>query len=111
MLAVSGPSLLRRMALAIPDAILHRRAFHSLTEGLREEHGEQLKEWDRMVREWTVDHSKPNPYDVPEDGTRSLGFLLSPFLTRFLRRHPRSNQTATGRRGERTNENGGCFSL
>lgn len=67
-----GRSLLRKMALAIPDAILHRRAFHSLTDGLKEEHGEQLKEWDLMVREWTADHSKPNPYEVPEDGTYSF---------------------------------------
>lgn len=61
--------MLRKMALAIPQAILHRRAFHAFTEGLRSEHAEQLVDWEKMVREWTVDHTKANPYEVAEDCT------------------------------------------
>lgn len=59
--------MLRKMALAIPQAILHRRAFHAFTEGLKSEHADQLVDWEKMVREWTVDHTKPNPYEVAED--------------------------------------------
>lgn len=72
--------MLRKMALAIPQAILHRRAFSALTEGLREEHANQLVDWERMVREWTVDHSQPNPYEIPED-SKSLRCILWAIFT------------------------------
>lgn len=56
------------MVLAVPQCIVHHQAFHAFTEGLKEQHGEQLIQWDAMVREWTTDHSKPCPYDLPEEG-------------------------------------------
>ncbi|KAJ6448048.1 hypothetical protein C8R47DRAFT_971630 [Mycena vitilis] len=62
-----GNSLLRKMALAIPKAMLHSRAFHAFTEGLREEHEEELMKWEKDVREWEQDNTKPCPYDYPED--------------------------------------------
>ncbi|KAJ7872115.1 hypothetical protein B0H13DRAFT_2349622 [Mycena leptocephala] len=42
-----GNSLLRKMVLAIPQAMLHSRAFHAFTEGLREGHEEDLLKWRR----------------------------------------------------------------
>ncbi|KAJ7211675.1 hypothetical protein GGX14DRAFT_564905 [Mycena pura] len=62
-----GNSLLRKMALAIPKALLHNRAFRAFTEGLREGHEDELVQWDKDIIAWEVDHSKPCPYDYPED--------------------------------------------
>ncbi|KAJ7198757.1 hypothetical protein GGX14DRAFT_536593 [Mycena pura] len=62
-----GNSLLRKMALAIPKALLHNRAFRALTEGLKEGHEDELVQWERDVKVWELDHSKPCPYDYPED--------------------------------------------
>lgn len=61
----AGDTLLRRLVLAIPQSILHRHAFQTFTEGLREEHEQQLVDWDRMVKLWEIDNSNPNPYAYP----------------------------------------------
>ncbi|KAJ7126583.1 hypothetical protein C8R43DRAFT_1090313 [Mycena crocata] len=65
-----GNSLLRKMVLAIPKAILHNRAFHAFTEGLKEGHLEELMNWEQAVRGWEQDHTKPCPYDYPEEDAR-----------------------------------------
>ncbi|KAJ7173843.1 hypothetical protein C8R46DRAFT_1215753 [Mycena filopes] len=62
-----GNSLLRKMVLTIPKAMLHNRAFQAFTEGLLDGHEDELKRWEREVREWEQDHSKPCPYEYPED--------------------------------------------
>jgi hypothetical protein len=62
----TGNSLLRKLSLAIPQAVLHSRAFHALTEGLRVGHEEELQEWERMVQEWDQDQEKPCPYEYSE---------------------------------------------
>ncbi|KAJ7181393.1 hypothetical protein C8R43DRAFT_1083776 [Mycena crocata] len=62
-----GNSLLRKLALSIPKAMLHNRAFHAFTEGLREGHLEEMIQWEADVRAWEQDHTKPCPYDYPED--------------------------------------------
>ncbi|KAJ7194745.1 hypothetical protein GGX14DRAFT_537360 [Mycena pura] len=62
-----GNSLLRKMALAIPQAILHSRAFHAFTDGLRDGHTEDLEKWEKLVREWEQNHDKPCPYEYPEE--------------------------------------------
>lgn len=56
------------MTLAIPDAIIHRRAYRAFTESLQVEHGKRLKEWVQMVEDWERDKSKPCPYDIPRKG-------------------------------------------
>ncbi|KAF8214393.1 hypothetical protein K438DRAFT_1902273 [Mycena galopus ATCC 62051] len=43
-----GQSLLRKMVLAIPQAMIHSRAFHSFTTGLRQEHEEDLMKWEKI---------------------------------------------------------------
>ncbi|KAF8215194.1 hypothetical protein K438DRAFT_1561909 [Mycena galopus ATCC 62051] len=58
-----GNSLLRKMVLAMPQAVIHSRAFHAFTEGLREGHEDELVKWERMVRAWEADDEAENPYD------------------------------------------------
>jgi hypothetical protein len=61
-----GPSLLKKMSIAIPKAIIHHRAFMAFTDGLKVEHEAELVQWEQQIREWEQDHSKPCPYDLPE---------------------------------------------
>ncbi|KAJ7181651.1 hypothetical protein C8R43DRAFT_869903 [Mycena crocata] len=68
----SGNSLLRKMVLAIPKAMLHNRAFHAFTEGLKEGHLEELMNWEQSVRAWEQDHTKACPYDYPEEDDFTL---------------------------------------
>jgi hypothetical protein len=71
------------MVLAIPKAILHSRAFHEFTEGLREGHEEELTAWEKLVRQWEEDHDKPCPYEYPEDdGEFSCSHIIMCVLTR-----------------------------
>ncbi|KAJ7241189.1 hypothetical protein B0H12DRAFT_963226, partial [Mycena haematopus] len=62
-----GNTLLRKMVLAIPKAMVHSRAFQAFTEGLREGHEEELVKWEADVRAWEQDHDEPCRYDYPED--------------------------------------------
>jgi hypothetical protein len=67
------------MVLAIPQAMLHSRAFHAFTEGLREGHEEDLQKWEKMVRAWEADNTKENPYEyVDLEGTRVSVYIRSP---------------------------------
>ncbi|KAJ7191702.1 hypothetical protein GGX14DRAFT_537830 [Mycena pura] len=72
-----GNSLLRKMALAIPQAQLHSRAFHAFTDGLKEqpEHQAELTKWERLVAEWEQDHDKPCPYEYPEESNVTMDEL------------------------------------
>jgi hypothetical protein len=47
--------------------MIHSRAFHSFTTGLREGHEEDLGKWEKMVRDWEMDNEdSENPYDYAE---------------------------------------------
>ncbi|KAJ7715473.1 hypothetical protein B0H16DRAFT_1805290 [Mycena metata] len=63
-----GNSLLRKMVLAIPQAMVHSRAFHAFTDGLQREHEAELRDWDALIREWECDplNAEINPFDYPE---------------------------------------------
>lgn len=56
------------MVLAIPQAMVHSRAFHAFTNGLRGEHETELHDWDTLIREWERDplNADINPFDYPE---------------------------------------------
>jgi len=59
--------LLRKMSLAIPEAVIHHRALSAFTESLRAEHADHLVEWEIQVRKWEADHSLPCPYEIPDE--------------------------------------------
>ncbi|KAF4582638.1 hypothetical protein EYR40_002561 [Pleurotus pulmonarius] len=62
-----GDSLLKKMTLAIPQAAIHHQAFRAFTDGLHEQHSEELLEWENQVRAWELDHDQPCPFDLPRD--------------------------------------------
>jgi hypothetical protein len=61
--------LLRRMGKAIPMAIIHCRAFRSFSAGLRAEANVDLAAWEKEIREWDEDMTKPSPYVMLDEGT------------------------------------------
>ncbi|KAJ7825807.1 hypothetical protein B0H14DRAFT_3088537 [Mycena olivaceomarginata] len=73
-----GNSLLRKMVLALPQAMIHSRAFHSFTTGLREGHEEDLGKWEMMVRDWEMDNEdSENPYDYAEVEATTMADVLA----------------------------------
>jgi len=64
-------SLLRKMSLALPQAVIHHRALSAFTESLQVEHAEQVTEWEIQVRQWELDHALPCPYDLPQQSESS----------------------------------------
>ncbi|KAJ8689357.1 hypothetical protein PTI98_013382 [Pleurotus ostreatus] len=62
-----GDSLLKKMTLAIPQAAIHHQAFRAFTDGLHEQHSEELLEWENQVRAWELDHDQPCPFGLPRD--------------------------------------------
>ncbi|KAJ7795383.1 hypothetical protein B0H14DRAFT_2391674 [Mycena olivaceomarginata] len=67
-----GNSLLRKMVLAIPQAMIHSRAFHAFTDGLKSAHEPDLREWETTIRAWEADplNAATNPFEYPEiEGT------------------------------------------
>ncbi|KAJ7866049.1 hypothetical protein B0H14DRAFT_3084255 [Mycena olivaceomarginata] len=63
-----GNSLLRKMVLAIPQAMIHSRAFHAFTDGLKSAHEPDLREWETTIRAWEADplNAATNPFEYPE---------------------------------------------
>ncbi|KAJ7846077.1 hypothetical protein B0H14DRAFT_2584366 [Mycena olivaceomarginata] len=59
-----GTGLLRKMVLAIPQAMIHSRAFYSFTTGLREGHEADLSKWEKMVRDWEKDQDHEDSADL-----------------------------------------------
>ncbi|KAJ7748842.1 hypothetical protein B0H14DRAFT_3096954 [Mycena olivaceomarginata] len=67
-----GNSLLRKMVLVIPQAMIHSRA------GLREGHKEDLCKWEKMVRDWEADNeASENPYDYAEVEAITMADVLA----------------------------------
>jgi hypothetical protein len=64
-------SLLRKLILAIPQAMVHNRAFGAFTDSLRDGHEHELREWEKIVWAWEDENEKPNnekenPYEYTE---------------------------------------------
>ncbi|KAJ7731090.1 hypothetical protein B0H14DRAFT_3097890 [Mycena olivaceomarginata] len=75
-----GTGLLRKMVLAIPQAMIHSRAFHSFTTGLREGHEADLSKWEKMVRDWEKDQDhedSADPYDYAEVEATTMADVLA----------------------------------
>ncbi|KAF7362033.1 CxC2 domain-containing protein [Mycena venus] len=66
----TGNSLLCKMVLAIPNALLHNWAFNAFTDGLREGHEEELMLWEVEVRAWEQDHDQQCPLVWDTDGAQ-----------------------------------------
>ena len=64
---MAATSLLRKLLLAIPEAIVHYRAFTAFTESLQAENAEELVKWDAQVQSWEADRTLPCPYEIPEE--------------------------------------------
>ncbi|KAG6809653.1 hypothetical protein H0H92_015320 [Tricholoma furcatifolium] len=62
-----GDTLLKNLVKAIPQAILHRNAFRAFTDGLRKEHLDDLRQWEKMRMDWEKDPKMPDPYLVAEN--------------------------------------------
>ncbi|KAJ7587055.1 hypothetical protein C8J56DRAFT_1083227 [Mycena floridula] len=63
-----GDSLLRKLTLAIPYAVIHHRAHLAFTDGLKGLHAERLVEWEKAVEAWEENpESAPCPYELPEE--------------------------------------------
>ena len=58
---------MRKLTVAIPQAVIHDRAFRAFTESIRLEHHDAVKEWESQVVEWEADPSKFCPYDLLEE--------------------------------------------
>lgn len=65
-LVTTAWSLLQKMTLAIPQAVIHHRAFLAFTESLQVEHASNMAEWELSVEQWEQDHSLSCPYDIPD---------------------------------------------
>jgi hypothetical protein len=46
--------------------MVHNRAFGAFTDGLREDHEPELREWEKIVRAWDEDNEQTNPYEYPD---------------------------------------------
>jgi hypothetical protein len=68
---VAASTLLRKLLVAIPEAIIHHRAFTAFTESLQAENAEQLVEWEGQVQSWEADRTLPCPYEMPEESKSS----------------------------------------
>ncbi|KAJ6514716.1 hypothetical protein DFH09DRAFT_1332844 [Mycena vulgaris] len=67
-----GNSLLRKMVLYIPRAMIHNRAFQAFTDGLKEKHEMELVDWKNLVKAWEQDHGKPCLYNYPEENELTM---------------------------------------
>ncbi|KAJ7078696.1 hypothetical protein B0H15DRAFT_924758 [Mycena belliarum] len=105
-----GSSLLRKMVLFIPRAMVHNRAFQAFTDGLKEGHTDELRKWEDDVRAWEQDHGKPCPYDYPEeDGAPPV--LTQPSMDQVHLRITEEAHACTVANGELSTNTPGAFIL
>ncbi|KAF8131729.1 hypothetical protein K438DRAFT_1911926 [Mycena galopus ATCC 62051] len=73
-----GSSLLRRMVLAIPQAMIHSRAFHAFTDSLKIAHQAELHDWEATIRAWERDPlgAETNPFEYPEIEAETMADVM-----------------------------------
>jgi len=83
---VAASTLLRKLLLAIPEAIIHHRAFTAFTESLQAENAEQLVKWEGQVQSWEADRTLPCPYEMPEESksATSVCYALKPIANSLI---------------------------
>ncbi|KIM62429.1 hypothetical protein SCLCIDRAFT_24966 [Scleroderma citrinum Foug A] len=62
------PSILKKIKEAIPEHNDHQQDFEELTRSLMLKFPLQLALWKQQVEEWESDSTKPNPFEVKNDG-------------------------------------------
>ena len=67
-----GPSILKKVKEAIPECNDHQQDFEELTQSLMLKFLAQLTSWKQQVEEWEGDSTKPNPFEVRNDGAYGL---------------------------------------
>lgn len=72
----TGSSLSAAMVKAIPQAVIHHRAFSAFTASLSPDYDQELKDWSDMVVKWEMDKTQACPYDLPEEGRIPLFTLI-----------------------------------
>jgi hypothetical protein len=60
-----GDQLLRKLTLAIPQCLIHHRAFGAFTASMRIDNPGMVNEWEQQILKWEIDQSQPCPYDLP----------------------------------------------
>jgi hypothetical protein len=58
-------SLLQKLHNAIVQSAFHLEQFDTLSQGLSDD---DVSEWERIVRDWEIDPTKPDPYTLPSSG-------------------------------------------
>ncbi|KAI5992012.1 hypothetical protein F5J12DRAFT_907442 [Pisolithus orientalis] len=71
-----GTSLLRKVKEAIPEHNDHQHDFEELTQSLKLKFPEQLALWKQQVEDWEADSTKPNPFEVKNDGITQASICL-----------------------------------
>lgn len=60
--------MLKRLLLAIPEAVEHWRAYVDFETSLHSERKEDIAAWEVMLTAWEEDHKNPCPYDTKAPG-------------------------------------------
>jgi len=76
-----GTSIFQKVKEAIPECNEHQVDFEELPRSLELKFPEQLSLWKQQVEEWESDRSKPNPFEVKNEGEYEFGEIASPFVT------------------------------
>jgi len=63
---VTGNLLLKRLLVAIPQAIQTRNDIVMLTSNLKAENPEELMAMEQALEDWEADKTKPDPYRLPK---------------------------------------------
>jgi hypothetical protein len=63
---LAASTLFWKLSLAIPQAIIHHRAFLAFSESLRVNHAKEMADWEDQVTDWERNHNAYCPYDLPD---------------------------------------------
>jgi hypothetical protein len=68
-----GPTLLRKIKLAVVGKNDHIFLYNQFVLGL--EDNNLVTKWSQEVRDWEVDHTKPNPFEASFKSALIINFL------------------------------------
>ena len=74
--AVVGNLLLKRLLVAIPQAIRTHNEFVTLNVSLRSENPEELAAMEQALVAWEADKTQPDPYRLPKSSMFRLSLLV-----------------------------------